>query len=125
MNTTKLIDNLKVYIDTKINSLALNNPLLAFCKPLVARVIDKNFSKIDGMLLVLTDEHGDIDAEGILSDMIKSVTTLPPFPIHTEYLGDIIVGGGVIRLSIPFTDKQLVFNNADLEELKNLLTKKD
>lgn len=123
MTTTKLIENLKAYLDNKINEISLGNPLMSFMKPLVVRAIDKNFGKISGALSIITDEKGNIDAEGILSEMFESVTTLPPFPIHTEFLGDIIVGGGMVRLNIPLTDKQLVFNTSDLEELKSILTK--
>lgn len=123
MTTIQLIDNLKMYLDKKINTLSLNNPLMSFMKPLVVRVIDKNFNKISTTLDVIADENGNIDAEGILTDMLKSITTLPPFPVHTEFLGDIIIGGGMVRLNIPLTDKQLVFNTSDLEELKNILTK--
>lgn len=123
MTTIQLIDNLKTYLDNKINDLSLNNPLMCFMKPLVVRVIDKNFNKINNTLDIIADENGNIDAEGILTDMLKSINTLPPFPIHTEFLGDIIIGGGAVRLNIPLTDKQLVFNNSDLEELKHILTK--
>lgn len=123
MTTTKLIENLKAYLDNKINEISLGNPLMGFMKPLVVRAIDKNFGKINGVLSLITDEKGNIDTEGILSEMFESITTLPPFPIHTEFLGDIIVGGGMVRLNIPLTDKQLVFNTSDLEELKSILTK--
>ena len=123
MTTTKLIENLKAYLDNKINEISLSNPLMSFMKPLVVRAIDKNFGKINGALSIITDENGNIDAEGILSEMFKSITTLPPFSIHTEFLGDIIVGGGMLKINIPLTDKQLVFNTSDLEELKSILTK--
>lgn len=123
MTTIQLIENLKTYLDRKINTLALNNPLMSFMKPLVVRVIDKNFNKISATLDVIADENGNIDAEGILTDMLKSITALPPFPVHTEFLGDIVIGGGMVKLNIPLTDKQLVFNTSDLEELKNILTK--
>lgn len=123
MTTTKLIENLKAYLDNKINELSLGNPLMGFMKPLVVRAIDKNFGKINGALSIITDEKGNIDAEGILSEMFESITTLPPFSIHTEFLGDIIVGGGMLKINIPLTDKQLVFNTSDLEELKSILTK--
>lgn len=125
MNTTQLINNLKFYLDSEINKVSLSNPLIALMKPIIVRVIDNNFGKIENTLSIIADDSGNIDVEGILEDMFKSITTLPPFPIHTEFLGDIIVGGGLVRLNIPLTDKQLVFNSTDLERLKESLIKKE
>ena len=44
--------------------------------------------------------------------------------VNTSFIGDIEVGGGTIKLNIPFLDKQLVFNKSDLESFKEILISK-
>jgi hypothetical protein len=45
-----------------------------------------------------------------------------PFTVNTGILGDIEIGGGNIKLQIPFIGKSLVFNSNDLTSLKDILT---
>ena len=46
---------------------------------------------------------------------------MEPFAIQTEAIGEIVIGKGSIILNIPMTDRRLVINTSDLEELKNLI----
>lgn len=124
MKTIQLTDNLKSYILLQVNNMAVNTPMVGFIKPLITRALDKNFGKVKKALDLISDEEGNIDIENILSEMIQNVTTVQPFTLETSIVGDIEIGGGQIKLNLPFTTKKLVLDTADLEAFKEMLITK-
>lgn len=120
-----LISNLKVFINTQIDSIAKDTPLLALTKPLIQRGLSNGINRISGYLDFIADENGQIDIENILPEMINSVMSVEPFPVNAGPLGDIIIGGGYIRLTVPYINKELVFDYKDLEALKSILITKN
>ena len=122
MNVLETIEVLKIFLNRQINSLALTNPILSFSKPLISRVINNNIHKANGFLSMLADENGNIDVQSLVPEMIQSVMTTRPFVYHTEFLGDLEIGGGFIKLNIPLTNSQIVLGNNDLDVLKELFT---
>lgn len=125
MTVLQLTDRVKSYVNTQLDSMSRTNPMISFMKPLVTRVLDKNFSKVTKALDLIADENGNIDIEGILSEMMDNLMTTQPFTIKTSFIGDVEIGGGNIKLNIPLTDKRLVFNMSDLESFKEMLITKD
>jgi hypothetical protein len=121
MNIDTLYKLFGEFVDTKLNSFCTTNPMLQLFKPVIKRVINVNFSKIHSKLSILADVNGDIDVKGILPEMIDNIKNMEPYTIQTEAIGDIIIGKGSIILNIPMTDRRLVINTSDLEELKNLI----
>ena len=122
MNVLETIEVLKIFLNRQINSLALTNPILSFSKPLITRVINNNIHKANGFLSMLADENGNIDVQSLVPEMIQSVITTRPFVYHTEFLGDLEIGGGFIKLNIPLTNSQIVLGKNDLDVLKELFT---
>lgn len=122
MNVLETIEVLKIFLNRQINSLALTNPILSFSKPLITRVINNNIHKANGFLSMLADENGNIDVQSLVPEMIQSVMTTRPFVYHTEFLGDLEIGGGFIKLNIPLTNNQIVLGKNDLDVLKELFT---
>ena len=122
MNTIETIEKLKIYLNGRINSLALNNPLIGFTKPIILRAINNNIYKAEGFLSILADESGNIDTQSLIPEMIQSVMTTKPFIYHTDFLGDLEIGGGNIKMNIPFTNNQIVLGKTDLDVLKELFT---
>lgn len=125
MNTIETIEKLKLYLNGRINSLALNNPLIGFTKPIILRAINNNIYKAEGFLSILADESGNIDTQSLIPEMIQSVMTTKPFIYHTDFLGDLEIGGGVIKMNIPFTNNQIVLGKNDLDVLKELFVEKE
>lgn len=125
MTVMQLTDKLKSYISTQLDSMSSNTPVIGFLKPLITRALDKNFSKVTKALDLIADESGNVDIEGILSEMIENLMTTKPFLFKTSFIGDIEIGGGSIKLNIPFTEKKLVFDITDLENFKEMLITKD
>lgn len=125
MTVMQLTDKLKSYISTQLDSMSNNTPVIGFLKPLITRALDKNFSKVTKALDLIADESGNVDIEGILSEMIENLMTTKPFLFKTSFIGDIEIGGGNIKLNIPFTEKKLVFDITDLENFKEMLITKD
>lgn len=122
MNVLETIDKLKIFLNKQINSLALTNPVISFSKPIIIRIINNNIHKANGFLSMLADENGEIDVQSLIPEMIQSVMTTRPFVYHTEFLGDLEIGGGFIKMNIPLTNNQIVLGKTDLDVLKELFT---
>lgn len=121
----QLTNKLKSYIVAQLNSMSKTTPMVGFMKPLITRALDKNFSKVTKALDLIADENGNVDIEGILSEMMENLMTTQPFILNTSFIGNIEIGGGSIKLNIPLTDKRLVFSMTDLENFKEMLITKD
>lgn len=122
LDKIELKERLQIYLMKQVDILGKSNPMIAFTKPLITRAVHKNFSKIDKMLDLISDEKGNIDMENILDEMIESVVTGTPFKVNTSFIGDVEIGGGVIKMNMPLVNKSLVFNESDLQGLKEMLT---
>jgi hypothetical protein len=122
MNKEVLISNLKQYLVKQVENISSNNPLVAFAKPIIVRVIDNKISSISPFLDMLKDSQGNIDLTGIITEMTTSVMDTKTFSINVPMLGDVIIGNGHIRLPIPYTEQVIVLNRQDIEELKTMLT---
>ena len=124
MTIIQLTDNLKSYIILQLDNMTMSNPMIGFMKPLITRVLDKNFGKVKKALELIADNEGNIDVENILSEMMENVMTTRPFTFNTSIIGDIEVGGGNIKLNLPLTNKRLVLDMSDLEAFKEMLITK-
>lgn len=122
MNKEILIDRLKQYLVKQVENISSNNPLVAFTKPVIVRVIDNKISSISPFLDMLKDSQGNIDLAGIISEMTTSVMGTKTFSINVPIIGDVTIGNGHIKLPIPYTEQVIVLNRQDIEELKIMLT---
>lgn len=121
MNVDKVLEVFRKFIDTKLDSFSVSNPVVGLFKPLIKRVVDNNIQKLVPTLSLLSDSEGNIDIKEILPEMIDNVKSMESFSIHTDIIGEIVIGDGRIILNIPMTDRRLVLDSADLEDLKNLI----
>lgn len=117
-----LIENLQRYVDIQIAEMARTNPMIGFMKPLISRAATNAIGKADKALSLLADKDGNIDVGTILTEMTESLMTTQPFTINTPFIGDIVVGNGTIKVGIPYTERNLVFNSSDLQNLREMLT---
>ena len=122
MNKEKLISTIKLYLLKQIEGIASSNPLIAFTKPIITRVLDNKISSISPFLDLLKDNQGNIDLASIITEMTTSVMDTKTFSISVPIIGDITIGNGHIKLPIPYTDQVIVLNRQDIEELKEMLT---
>lgn len=120
MNIVETTEKLKVFLSKQINSLAMNNPLVAFAQPMISRIVNNKLNNAHGFLSMLADDSGEIDTNALIPEMIQSVMNTKPFVYHTEFLGDLEIGGGFIKLNIPMTNNQIVLGRNDLEDLKRI-----
>lgn len=121
MKVQQLSVKLKEYLLSQVDSMSKNNPVISFSKPLIKRVIDNKFDEADKMISLIADKNGEVDVEGIVNEMILSLENTNPFTIKNSFLGDIELGGGLIKMNIPFTSKRLVFNQDDIKLLKEFI----
>ena len=120
----QLIDNLRRYIDTQINVMSKTTPVINFMRPLLTRAMDNNIHKVSRLLDMVTDSEGTIDVYNILTEMISSVVNTEPFILNTSVIGDVEMGGGSIKINLPFVNKRLVLDKSDLETFKEMLMNK-
>lgn len=120
----QLIDNLRRYIDTQINVMSKTTPVINFMRPLLTRAMDNNIHKVSRLLDMVTDSEGTIDVDNILTEMISSVVDTEPFILNTSFIGDVEMGGGSIKINLPFVNKRLVLDKSDLETFKEMLMNK-
>ena len=120
MNIIETTEKLKIFLNKQVSSLAMNNPLIAFAQPMITRIVSNKLNSAHGFLSMLTDESGEIDTKTLIPERIQSIMNTKPFVYHTEFLGDLEIGGGFIKLNIPMTNNQLVLGRNDLEDLKQI-----
>lgn len=125
MNVLTTIETLKIFLNRQINSLAITNPLISFSKPLITRIVNNKINQADGFLSMLADSNGEIDVQSLIPEMIQSVMTTKPFVYHTDFLGDLEIGGGFIKMNIPMTNNQIVLGKTDLDTLRDLFINKE
>ena len=118
----KLIENLQRFVDMQITEMARTNPMIGFTKPLITRAANNAIGKAHKAISLLADKDGNIDIETILSEMTESLMNTQPFTINTSFIGDIVIGNGTIKVGITFTERNLVFNSSDLQNLREMLT---
>ena len=121
----QLSKNLKDYLVSQIDILSGSAPMVGFMKPLIVRALDKNMSKIHSAVDLIADKDGNVDIENIMAEMLDSVSSMKPFSFNTSFMGDIEIGGGQVKFNVPFINKRLVLNQADLETLRDMLTTKN
>jgi hypothetical protein len=124
MTTLQLIDNLKAYIALQLDTMSKTTPIVGIAKPIITRMVNNNIGKVTKTLNLIADENGNIDIENILTEMMDNIMHSNPFVYNTSFMGDIEIGGGQIKLNLPFTNKRLVLNTTDLETFKEILTTK-
>ena len=102
-----IMTRLNGFVDKQLTSLSQSNPLMAFAKPLITRVIE--------------DKDGMVDVNGILSEMIDNVINTKPFKVNSGFLGELEIGSGKIKMNLPLVNRALVLSHQDLIELKDML----
>lgn len=122
MNKDILISRLKGYLNKQIDGIASTNPLIAFTKPIITRVIENKISSVSPLLDLLKDSQGNINISDIITEMTTSVMDTKSFDINVPVVGNITIGNGHIKFPIPYTDQIIVLNRQDIEELKTVLT---
>jgi hypothetical protein len=120
MKVIQVVDKTKRFISNKLSSVAIENPMIGFIKPVILRVVDNNTYKLKEGLSLLTDEYGEIDMYSLLGDITNSLMDTRPFIYNLPVIGDIEIGGGLIKVNIPFSNKRISLSKEDLDQFKEL-----
>lgn len=118
-----IIDKVVQFANNKLSEMSSSNPFVLFIRPIVARAINNNIGKLDSVLKLVQDSDGNIDIEGILSEMVDNlaVAQIKKYP---NVLNGVEFGNGSIKVNLPFFDKVIVFDTDDIESFKKSLTVK-
>ena len=120
MKVIQVVDKTKRFISNKLSSVAIENPMIGFIKPVILRVVDNNIYKLKEGLSLLTNEYGEIDMYSLLGDITNSLMDTRPFIYNLPVIGDIEIGGGLIKINIPFSNKRVSLSKEDLDQFKEL-----
>lgn len=121
INKNQLFIGISTFVSEYSDRISKDNPLMCFIKPILTRVVNNKLSEYESMISLIADKDGNIDVEGILSEIATSLTKVNPFNYNIQGL-NINVGGGIIGIDVPILNKRVVFNASDIEYLKELLT---
>lgn len=114
INKNKLIEEIVKFINSKLGDLSSGDALFnILARPYIEKVINTNISKLDKFLSLITDENGLVDAEGLLKDIIDRLVTS-----QISNINGLTIGEGSIKMNIPFTNKTIVLDKEDFDELK-------
>lgn len=120
MTVDILKEQATTFIISKANDLFGGSRSGLLFMPAIKMAVKNNIDKADGFLKMLTDKNGDIDALGLIQEYEESLINSPQ-----KVTFDLVeFGEGKIRFDIPFADKVITLDAADIEELKSLLTQK-
>lgn len=120
INKNQLLKGINTFVSEYSDKIALDNPLMCFVKPVLTRVVNNKLMEYESMLSLIADKDGNIDIEGILTEIVVSLTKVNPFNYNIQGF-NISIGGGTIGLDLPIINKHIVFNADDIEYLKELL----
>ena len=123
INKNQLLKGINTFVSDYSDKIALDNPLMCFVKPIITRVVNNKLMEYESYLSLIADKEGNIDIEGILSEIGTSLTKVNPFTYNIQGL-NVSVGGGTIGIDLPIVNKHVVFDADDIEYLKELLTSK-
>ena len=122
---SEVIRNMKMFVSKLIESNSLKSPMLAFASPIISRIANNKIGELENYLNMIATPEGLIDVENIIPEMVNNVMMCDPFTINTSFIGDIEIGGGVIKFNIPFINKDLVLNRSDIELFKDVMLNKN
>lgn len=123
MNIVTATSNLRQYLQQLLEQIAKSNQSIRFFKPAIVRIINNNIDKAAGIFQLLADKSGDIDLASILPEMMQSVDSSTPFNIEVPVIGNVEIGNGSIKFSLPLTDNRISLSREDLQAFINTMTK--
>lgn len=125
VNIELFLCNLKKYLQMEISKIATSTPLVSFMSPLISRALTNAIDRLSQPLLLIADKEGNIDVSNILSEMSQNLVNTQPFVVNIPSIGPLYIGNGTIKIDIPYTNKNLMLDQNDLNNLKEILTYKN
>lgn len=106
------------FIDSKLTQIAESSTSGKLFKPIISVIVENNIDKADTILNLLADKDGNIDALSLITQYEDTLLNSK----DVVSIGIVEVGGGKIKIDIPYFDKKITMDASDVEELKGLLT---
>lgn len=125
VNIELFIYNLKKYLQMEISKIATSTPLVSFMSPLISRALNNAIDRLSQPLHLIADKEGNIDVSNILTEMSQNLINTTPFIVQIPSIGPLYIGNGAIKIDIPYTNKNLMLDQNDLNNLKEILTSKN
>jgi hypothetical protein len=119
----EVVVRLEKSADYLINEVSKEFPIVNFAKPVISRVLKNSTNKITKYCELLANEEGIVDFSSMAEEMLNSAINSKAFTIDAGDLGEIEIGGGNIKVPVPFTKKVVSFGLTEINELKKILVK--
>lgn len=121
MKSEQIVNGITQFINGKLNELSAQNPLMNIFRPVIARAVNNNLNKLDGVLKLIQDNKGNVDIDNILSEMVDNllVSKVQKYP---DVLGGVTIGEGKVQIGLPLINKAIVLDSNDINEFKESLT---
>lgn len=120
MKSEQIVKGVTDFIGSKLDELSAQNPLMNIFRPVIARAVNNNISKLDGVLKLIQDANGNVDVENILNEMVDNliVSKVQQYP---DVLGGVTIGNGTVKIGLPLVNKAVVLDVDDINDFKNRL----
>lgn len=122
---SEVIRNMRIFVSKLLETNSLKSPMIAFAAPIISRIVDNKLGELEKCLNAIATPEGLIDIHSLVPEMVDNVMKCEPFIINTSFIGDIEIGGGFIKLNIPFVNKDLVLNRSDIELFRDIMLNKN
>lgn len=124
INKIVMIDRVKECSKVLLEMLGNDYPLAFILEPVLKPMINNYTANINSFIELLADKSGNIDIETIVTEMFDRIINTKPFTMNIKHLGDVQFGSSQIKFSVPFINKELVLNRADIEIIRDILINK-
>ena len=125
INKNQLFKGINTFVAEYTDKIAVDNPLMCFIKPILTRVVNNKLTEYEHMVSLVADKEGNIDVSNILTEMSQNLINTTPFIVEIPSIGPLYIGNGSIKIDIPYTNKNLMLDQNDLNNLKEILTNKN
>lgn len=121
MKTSEIISKTRDLIYKEINIMSKSNPVINFAQPFIMKIIDNKKEKISNFLGLFAEENGEINIDELINEVIQRLNSTNSFTVDLMSFSKAEIGEGRIKLSIPLTDKYIVFNTNDIQIFKDTI----
>lgn len=119
-----LKEHIVTFVNNKLTEVLGTGFIAKAVRPAIVIYMKNNIDKVDGVLKFLSDKDGNIDAINLINQYEDTILNDDNVTTFNGLGGSIDLGGGRIKISHSYLDKNIIFDETDVTEFKELLTPK-
>lgn len=119
----QLLENIQLVIMDISKKLGKSIPEIKYAQPLIKRWVKNNISEVDNWLKFIAEPDGTIDIGTIFDEYLEIVMDAEVAEFDIPMLGKTSIGNGSIKFVIPYVNRKVGLEYADLLDIKETLIK--